>query len=290
MRVALLGAGGMLASDLAALSPPTVTLHALGIAELDVTDDRAVTQVLYEMRPDVIINASAYTNVDSAEDDAELAFAVNGHAPGVIGTAAKAIDAAVVHYSTDYVFDGRAKTPYDECHPTAPLGVYGASKLRGEGALASSGARYLVIRTQWLFGIHGRSFPGVMWDRALQRAPTRVVNDQVGRPTYTVDLARATWQLLETEAFQRTEIPVLHVANQGTATWFDVARRIFSTCDRSDLVTPCSTEDYPTAATRPMWSVLSTRRYESLSGQPLPDWRNAVDRYLAVLGEHAPRA
>jgi dTDP-4-dehydrorhamnose reductase len=274
-------------------------------AELDVTDAEAVAATLAEVRPDIVLNCAAYTNVDGAESDRDAAFAVNAAAPGIIGRAAVSgltshasrLSAAaapvtphasgsmplVVHFSTDYVFSGDTARPYREGDPAGPTGVYAESKLAGERALAESGARYVVIRTSWLFGVSGKSFPRAMWDRAKARQPTRVVNDQVGRPTYTRDLAAAVWRLVTEIGNRESGIGVVHIANSGATTWFNVARPIFAAAGVPELVTPCTTAEYPTRARRPAYSVLDTTRYETLTGAPLPDWRDALDRFLAEL-------
>jgi len=276
VRVLLLGAGGMLAHDLAAHAPPEVGLTALSRAELDVTDHAALACAIRDLGPAVVINAAGYTRVDEAERERELAFAVNGVAPGAIGRAAAAARATVVHFSTDYVFDGEAGAAYREEDPPHPLNVYGESKLAGERALAASGAEFLIVRTQWLFGGCGRSFPRTMWERATQRLPTRVVADQTGRPTYTVDLARVTWRV----ALEGVR-GVLHAANAGVASRYDVARRVFAAAGAEHLVVPCTTTDFPTPARRPAWSVLDSTRLDRLLGVSLPDWEDALRRFLS---------
>ena len=285
MKALLLGAGGMLAQDIRREAPPDTSLMAPAEREADVTDESAMRRLIAHTVPDVIINCAAYTNVDGAEKDRDLAFLVNGEALGIIGrAAATSTHPLVVHFSTDYVFDGRGSRPYREDDATGPLGVYGASKLAGERALAASGARHLIVRTSWLFGMHGRSFPRTMWQRAAARQATRVVNDQVGRPTYTVDLARATWGLVgKQEAGSGKQGHVMHVANRGETTWYDVARRVFAAAGVPELVSPCTTAEYPTPARRPMYSVLDTSQYESLMGEPPPHWENAVDCFLAEI-------
>jgi dTDP-4-dehydrorhamnose reductase len=186
--------------------------------------------------------------------------------------------AQVVHFSTDYVFDGTSSVPYGEESPTHPINTYGASKLAGENALKRSRARFLIIRTQWLLGVHGKSFPKTMWERATAGVKTKVVSDQTGRPTYSRDLARTVWALTE-----RAACGVLHVANHGEATWFDLASHIFSCGGRADLLTACFTSAYPTAARRPRNSVLDTTRFEHTFGARLPDWPDAVDHFLRSL-------
>jgi dTDP-4-dehydrorhamnose reductase len=278
MRVIVLGAGGMLGHDLVATAPEHVRAVALTRADLDITDRTAVAARLRELAPEVIINAAAYTAVDRAESDREATFRVNAEAVGELGSIARTLGSVVVHFSTDYVFDGEARAPYAEDAPANPINVYGASKLAGERALVDSGAEHLLIRTQWLFGLRGRSFPRTMWERATARQPTRVVNDQRGRPTFSPDLARATWVLLE-----RGVRGLLHVANGGAATWYDVAAQVFRMAGTDSFLEPCSTAEYPTSARRPLSSILDLSRFESLGTEPLPSWQDALGRFLDQL-------
>jgi dTDP-4-dehydrorhamnose reductase len=278
MRALVLGAAGLLGHDLVATVPRGVTLLPFPRARLDITDPRAVAAAVVELQPDVVVNAAAYTAVDRAESEPDLAFRVNDAAVGELGRIARAAAARVIHFSTDYVFDGTSSEPYTEESPTNPVNVYGASKLAGERALAESGARFLIVRTQWLFGANGRCFPRTMCDRAMARSSSRVVSDQFGRPTYSVDLARATWTLIGQEL-----AGVMHVANAGVATWYDVARRVYAACAAGQLVQPCATARFPTPARRPPRAVLDTARAEQALGGPLPAWEDAIDRFLGEI-------
>ncbi len=281
-RVLVIGAGGMLGHDLLAEAPAGLEILAPPQAALDLTDAAGVAAAVSAARPAIVINAAGYTDVDGAEREPERAFAVNARGAGHLGRAAAAAGALVVQYSSDYVFDGTARRPLREDDPLAPLGAYGASKLEGERELAASGARHLVIRTQWLFGRHGRSFPRTMWERARRGDATRVVSDQIGRPTGTVDLARATWRALD--RLGNGEAPSLvHFANTGVASWYDVARHVFAAAGVPGLLSPCTTADFPRPARRPAWSALDTTRYESLVGSPPPTWQDALDRFLEAL-------
>jgi len=278
MRVLLLGAGGMLGHDLAATAPLDVALVPTTRTALDITDAAALARRVAEVQPDVIVNAAAYTTVDKAESEPDLAFRVNGQAVGELGKIAARSGIKVVHFSTDYVFDGTATVPYAEDAEPNPINVYGASKLAGETALQASGAEALIVRTQWLFGGSGGSFPRTMWERATRRTATRVVNDQLGRPTYTLDVARATWQLVQGGAEG-----LVHVANGGAATWFEVAREVFRLAGCPELVERCTTSEYPTPARRPRYSVLETRRFELRMGASLPQWCDALARFATQL-------
>jgi dTDP-4-dehydrorhamnose reductase len=284
MKILLLGGDGMLGTDLRATRPLDVELTSSDIADLDITDRSAVAARLDAVRPDWVINAAAYTAVDRAEIDTATADAINAIAPGHLATECSDRGIAIVHFGTDYVFPGTATAPYGESDPVAPVNAYGRGKLEGERAVLASGAHALVLRTQWLFGRAGKSFPRTMWERATSRQPTRVVDEQVGRPTYTKDLARATWLLTG-----RNASGVVHVTNAGApASWYDLARAVFARAGAEGLLAPCTTADYPTPAKRPAYSVLSTERLEGLLGTSLPDWRMAIDRFLDELESSAP--
>jgi dTDP-4-dehydrorhamnose reductase len=275
MRVLIVGAAGMLGTDLCASAPGGWDVVAADIGDIDITRPEIVAAALDRIRPAWVINAAAYTAVDRAEDDRDAADAVNHLGPRHLAEEAAQRGIAIAHVSTDYVFPGTASAPYREDDAVAPINAYGESKLRGEEAVRSSGAHALVVRTQWLFGHAGRSFPRVMWERATARTPTRVVDDQIGRPTYTRDLAAAMWRLVVLNASG-----TLHVTNAGPpATWYELAREVFTRAGAADLLSACSTEDYPTRARRPAYSALETERFETLVA-PLPDWRDALRRFL----------
>lgn len=283
MHAVIFGAAGMLGRAVCAAAPHGVSVSALDIDDVDITDRSQVAAALDRGHPALVINAAAYTAVDRAESDRETAEAVNALGPRHVAEEAAQRRIAVVHFSTDYVFPGTASTPRRESDPVAPVNAYGETKLRGEQHVLSSHAHALVVRTQWLFGPDGTSFPRTMWGRASARIPTRVVADQRGRPTYTPDLAVATWQLIAQRAHG-----IVHVTNGGApATWYDVAREVFERAGAESLLSACTSAEYPTAARRPAYSVLSTDLFERLA-PPLPDWRNALDRFLDGLTSPAP--
>ncbi len=278
MRVLLLGAGGMLGHDLVSAAPADVKLSPLTRQALDITDAVALREAIHRLRPDCIVNAAAYTAVDRAEQEPDVAHQVNGAAVGQLGLLAKEAGARVVHFSTDYVFDGLGPAPYREDAATNPINVYGASKLAGERALSASGCPALVIRSQWLFGARGRSFPTTILRRARERKVTRVVADQRGRPTYSKDLAVAAWTVIGLGT-----TGLIHVTNHDEATWFDVAHEIFAREGVIPLLSKCSSSEYPTAARRPRDSRLNTERAQGLLGHPLPHWRDGLARLLTDL-------
>jgi dTDP-4-dehydrorhamnose reductase len=277
--VLVVGSGGMLGTDLIASTPPGVTTLGLDHAALDVSDRAALRAALDGTAPEVVINAAAYTAVDRAESERDRANQVNGVAPGLLGEECGRLGIRVVHFSTDYVFAGTSREPYAETDDVSPINAYGESKLLGERALLSTRAAALVLRTQWLFGHVGRSFPRTMWERATAGQRTRVVDDQHGRPTYTVDLAVATWQLIALGS-----LGIVHVTNAGpVATWFELAREVFARAGAESLLSACTSRDYPTPARRPAYSALDTARLESLLPRPMPSWQDGLDRFLGEL-------
>lgn len=291
MRILLTGRSGQLGTALVPALAELGEVAALGRAELDLTDGAAVDRTVAEIRPELIVNAAAYTAVDSAEAEPELAHAVNAEAPGRLARAAAAAGAALVHYSTDYVFDGEATAPYREDAPTAPVNEYGRSKLAGERAVAGSGAPHLIIRTSWLYGPVGRNFLTTMLRLGGERDALRVVADQVGSPTSTLALAEATRTLLARGAgdlgglFARTG-GVLHAVCRGSTSWHGFAEAIFDGARRRGAalavrtVEAIPTAEYPTPARRPRHSVLDPSRLESAAAHRMPDWRAALDEVL----------
>jgi len=277
MRALVAGGSGMLGAELVARAPATVDAIARDRDRIDISDADSVAATLDETRPDVVLNAAAFTDVDAAETRGDDAFAVNARGVEVLGAACAGRGIRFVHYSTDYVFDGAVPLPRREDGDTNPLNVYGRSKLEGENALRRVHPRALVVRTQWLFGRNGRSFPRTMWQRASSRLATRVVDDQFGRPTYAVDLADATWRMIE-----RGANGLFHVANAGVATWFDVARAVFEHAGVPELVLPCASDEFPRPAPRPRYSVLDTGKADECIG-PLPAWRDALTRFLDLI-------
>jgi dTDP-4-dehydrorhamnose reductase len=257
----------MLGSDVAA--PGAI---ALSHAELDVTDAGAVARAFEEARPDAVIHCAAWTDVDGAEAEEEAATLLNGRAAGIVAAAARAVGAAVVYPSTDYVFDGASERPYVESDPVAPQSAYGRSKLAGEQAVAAANERHFIVRTSWLFGTGGKNFVDTML--GLGRDEVRVVDDQVGRPTYTGHLATALVELAETDAYG-----IHHIAGGGEpCSWFEFAKAIFSEAELDVRVVPCSTDEFPRPAQRPAYSVLDSERPEAIR---LPDWRSGLGAYLA---------
>lgn len=285
--ILLFGANGQLGSKLKSLLAARGTVRAIAHSDLDLCDLARLRALILETNPTLIVNAAAYTAVDAAESDAENAQLVNAEAPRVMAEAARERNAFFVHYSTDYVFDGSAPTPYTEASPVSPLGVYGASKLAGEQAVADSGAAHLILRTAWLYSNRGKNFFNTMLRLATERDELRVVNDQAGCPTYADLVAAASLQMLDglyVSGQLRTErCGLYHVACQGETTWWGFAQRIIELAGFGERVRvlPISTADYPTPAKRPAYSVLSTDKLERVFGIRLPHWEDGLKRCLA---------
>jgi dTDP-4-dehydrorhamnose reductase len=267
------------------------TVRALDQADIDLADLAGLRKLLNESRPDLIVNAAAYTAVDAAEKDAETARLVNAEAPRVMAECARECKALIVHYSTDYVFDGSAHAPYTEESPTHPLGVYGATKLAGEQAVAASGADFITLRTAWLYSNHGKNFLNTMLRLAAERSELRVVNDQIGCPTYADLLAEATLQMLEglyaNGVVRKERCGLYHVTCTGETSWWGFAQRIVELAGYADRVrvTPIPTADYPTPAKRPAYSVLSNDKLDKVFGIRLPDWETGLKRSLDERGK-----
>lgn len=274
MRFLITGAGGQLGRSLrAALAGRDVV--ATDQAELDVTRAEAVERALATHRPDVVLNASGYTAVDRAESDREAAFLLNETAPRILARATARTGAVLVHVSTDYVFDGKAREPYDERAAPNPLSAYGASKLAGEQAVRAENPRHYVVRTAWLYHEQGTNFPLTMLDLA-RKGPVRVVNDQRGSPTYAPHLAAALVRLLDTGAFG-----TWHLAGGGEASWYELTVELLRRMEIPTPVAPVATSEFPRPAKRPAYSVLASIREPRIA---LPPWREGLAAFVAALG------
>jgi len=263
------GAGGMLGREVVRAAAEHDVL-ALTHADLDITDRDAVAAVVKDC---VVVNCAGFTDVDGAETDEDGATLLNGVAPGYLGSAARAI----VHPSTDYVFDGTKREPYVESDPTGPRSAYGRSKLAGEQAVAAANPHHLIVRTSWLFGVGGKNFVDTMLGLAGERDEIRVVDDQVGCPTYVGHLARSLVELAANDAYG-----IQHVAGAGACSWFEFATEIFRQAEIDMRVVPCTSAEFPRPAPRPAYSVLGSERPDAIR---LPDWRDGLAAYLA---ERAP--
>jgi len=281
------GAHGQVGYELARVLLPYGDVVAADHATLDLADPDAIVAAVRGAKPALIVNAGAYTAVDRAETEPALAHAVNGRAPGILAAEAKRLGAVLIHYSTDYVFDGARTSPYPEDAPTAPQNVYGASKLDGERAIAATGAHALILRTSWVYGLRGRNFLLTIRRLAAERDELAVVADQIGVPNWCHALAAATARIISTglpAAAARSGL--YHLSCTGQASWYDFARAIVGDAPRPRVV-PITTAEYPTPARRPAYGVLATARFEATFGFALPDWRDALASCVASQAESA---
>ena len=278
MKWLITGADGMVAHDLCdALAERGETFVALSRADLDICDARVGYRIIRDARPDVIVNCAAYTKVDAAEENESVANAVNGSAVEFLAQHADSVDALLVQLSTDFVFDGAAREPYEVNAATAPLSAYGRSKLLGEVAAAHA-RRSVILRTSWLFGSYGPNFVEAIRNQIRKGTnPLRVVNDQRGRPTYTPHLAAAIVRVVTSGA-----TGVVHYADAPECTWFDFAREIAAQLGANVEVKPVATDEFPRPARRPAYSVLSTERYERVTGVAPASWQEGLREYLTT--------
>lgn len=282
MKVLITGAGGQLGRALVATAPKDVTVQPCTSAQLDVTDLQEVTMLVHEARPDVIINAAAYTAVDRAEQEHEHAFAVNARGPAHLAQAATACGARLLQVSTDYVFDGTGSRPYQPLDATHPLGVYGASKRAGEEAVLGFAGNAVILRTSWLYDAAGNNFVRTMLRLMGEREQLGVVADQIGSPTWSHGLAEALWAAVQQPRLQG----IYHWADLGVASWYDFAVAIqeealaLNLLQRAIPIRPLRSEEYPTAARRPAYSVLDTSATRTALGLSGRHWRVALRTML----------
>ncbi len=278
--ILITGGKGMLAQALRQrLDSRNLLYVAPGHADADVTNPDQLKQLFTVHQPTLVLNCSAHTKVDLCEDEKEKADAVNGHAVGTLASLAKEHNAFLVHFSTDFVFDGSGTRPYRTDDPVNPLSAYGRSKLLGEQLLQKNApARWLILRTAWLYGRGGPNFPRTIIERARQGAPLKVVSDQIGSPTYTADLAQATLDLLD-----RNHTGLWHITNSGQTSWYDFARSALEEFAIGGSITPISTADWalirPKQAHRPAYSVLDTTPFTQDTGRPMRHWREALHAF-----------
>jgi len=277
MKILLLGQHGQVSRELQLLLESRHELIVLGREQLDLADTDNLRDAVRRLQPQLIINAAAHTAVDAAESEPEAAFAINATAPGVLAEEAAALNVPLIHYSTDYVFDGSKASAYDEDDAPNPLGVYGRSKLAGEQAIAAVGGKHLILRTSWVYSLHGRNFLLTMQRLLQEREQLSVVADQIGAPTWAGSIAAATVQLVERWQQRQTAAwGVYHFSARGETSWFGFAEAIAAQLQAQGKtvaqLTPIATTQYPTPARRPLNSRLDCSRLERDWGVRLPDW------------------
>jgi len=272
--ILVIGANGMLGHDLMKVLEGDV--RGLDLPDIDITSLESVRRVLLTLKPKIVINAAAYTDVDGCETDVEQAMAVNGEGVGLLALTAREIGAKLVQISSDYVFDGSKGAPYREADPVGPLSVYGESKLAGE-LNAAMAPEYLIIRTQWLYGIHGKNFVETMLRLAGEKSELAIVDDQIGSPTWSYDLALSIKALLEKGC-----VGVYHAANSGYCSWKEFAEAIFEEEGLKVKVNSMTTQELNRPANRPLYSTLDCGKLEQDTGFRPQHWREALKSYLKL--------
>lgn len=279
-RILLLGKNGQIGWELERSLPALSHVVACDRSQADLSDLKSVVKIVREINPEIIVNAAAYTAVDKAEQDEALAMQVNGKAPGVLAEEAKRLGAILVHYSTDYVFDGRSSKPYVEEDITNPLNAYGRSKLAGEKAIQSVGGKSLIFRTSWVYGLRGNNFLLTMLRLAKEREELRIVNDQIGAPTWCKSIAETTTAVLKLCLEKReVEFGLYHLSSAGKTSWHDFAKAIFEQYPPPKVprIVGISSSEYVSPAKRPAYSVLSNEKLKKTFSITLPDWKDVLD-------------
>jgi dTDP-4-dehydrorhamnose reductase len=283
--ILILGANGQVGTELQCSFADAGQVTAWDRTIADLSRPEELRPLIRQLRPDVILNAAAYTAVDRAESEPELAMVINGDAPRVLAEEASKIEALLVHYSTDYVFDGSKKSPWVESDTTNPLNTYGRTKLAGERAIQEMGGKYFIFRTSWVYGPHGHNFLRTMLRLGRERDQLKIVDDQFGAPTSSVAIADATRMVFNKTMEASPEYGVYHLTCGGETTWCRFAQEIFAqrhrqTGEKVPQVLPIPSSEYQTPATRPPNSVLSNEKLQSTYGIALPDWQSALAAVL----------
>jgi dTDP-4-dehydrorhamnose reductase len=276
MKILVMGHRGMLGSDLVEVLGRDHEVVGVDAAEFDISSPGECSRVVADVAPDAVVNAAAYTDVDGCESNRDLCFAVNADGVRNVALACRGRKTKIIHYSTDYVFDGTKGEPYLEDDPCRPINVYGESKREGEKALIETAEDYVLIRTAWLYGRQGKNFVKAILAKARDEGKLRVVDDQVGSPTFSLDLAGATKLLIEQDCRG-----TYHVTNRGTCSWYQFARKIVEVAQIPDVdIKPIQSHEINRKAKRPACSVLSNRRFMETTKKAMRPWQVALNEYL----------
>ncbi|PEE78048.1 dTDP-4-dehydrorhamnose reductase [Priestia megaterium] len=276
-KVLITGANGQLGKELVELfSEKCFEVYGFGRDKMDITNQEQVQEIIYTLKPDIVIHSAAHTKVDLAESEPEQAFLINGYGTRNVAVATERVGAKLVYVSTDYVFDGTGNTPYNEFAPTSPLGVYGRSKLAGENFVRDFHSKFFIVRTSWVYGKHGANFVKTMLKLGEEQKELSVVSDQIGCPTYTLDLANSILEIVVTEKYG-----VYHVSNSGSCSWYEFAKAIFEEAGMAVKVNPCTTKDFPRPAARPSYSVFNHMSLQLNGFQHPRGWRDGLSHFLS---------
>ena len=285
MKILLTGKTGQIGEELNNIVGDLGNLITVDKEQLDLSKPNSIEPVILDIKPDIIINPAAYTAVDKAEEEPDLAMTVNAIAPGLLAKAARKVGAGLIHYSTDYVFDGCSEIPYKEEDPPNPLNVYGKTKLAGEKALAEAGVPFLIIRTGWVYSLHGKNFLRTIKKLAEEKDIIQVVDDQIGAPTWARSVALKTHQILKQclnkkwlETKDSSLSGIFHLTCQGKTSWHGFARKVLNISNASQNIKLIAipTSDYPAPATRPHNSLLNNEKIQRVFGLDMPHWEDAL--------------
>jgi len=280
MKVIILGASGQLGWEFQKYFETRVKLFSFNHSELDILDFQKLSQTFNSIKPDIVINCAAYTTVDQAENEIEIAYKINSIGAKNVSFAAFKINSKVVYFSTDYVFDGNKSLPYTEFDLTNPLSIYGKSKLLGEIYTKKHNPNHLILRISWLYGINGFNFVKSIIRLVKEKGQVKVVEDQIGTPTYTLDVVKQTWELIKGDS-----VGLYHSSNTGRTTWFEFAKRIVENLSPDAKVIPVKTKDFPTLARRPKFSVLENYLLKLEGRNIMKKWEDAFGDFIQTYKE-----
>ena len=278
MKILITGSNGMLGHDLIEALKDNHELVLTTSRTLDITDKEQVFDFISQNKPDIVINSAAYTDVDGCEENQDLAYSINGEGVKNLAFACREADSALLHISTDYIFNGENTRPWVEDDEIGPISVYGKSKLKGEQAILEILDKFFIVRTAWLYGVNGRNFPKTMLELAENHSQITVVYDEVGTPTYTPDLAKVISQLIETEHYG-----IYHITNSGSCSWCEFARYIFEVAGKDVEVIPVTAAEFARPAPRPHYSVLENRNWIEKGFEPLRSYKEAIKEYIELI-------
>lgn len=282
MNILVTGANGQLGNEIRRVSSKSANRYIFtDVEELDITNIDSIRSIVSKEGINVIVNCAAYTNVDKAEEEAEVADLLNNQAVANLGYVAKEVNATLIHVSTDYVFQGDKNIPCKEDWNTNPLGVYGKTKLAGEQSLAATGCKFLIFRTAWLYSIFGKNFVKTMQQLTATKDVLKVVFDQVGTPTYAGDLANLIYTVIEEEMLDKQGI--YHFSNEGVCSWYDFAKEIAELSGNSCEVQPCHSDEFPSKVKRPHFSVLDKTKVKDTFGVTVPYWKDSLKKCIEEL-------
>lgn len=281
MKILILGSQGQLGKEFTEYLKNKEEVYAFSHSELDILDSKKLINVIQEIRPDCVINCAAYTKVDKAEEEIEECFKINVIGAKNVSYASYKIGAKIIYFSTDYVFDGNKDIPYKEFDFTNPLSIYGKTKLLGEEYTKVHNPNHLILRISWLYGIHGNNFVKTIVKKGIEEKKLRIVEDQKGSPTYTLDVVKQTLKLIEED-----KVGIYHASNQGEVSWYEFAKKIFELLNLNNIeITPIKTGDYPAKAKRPKYSVLENYYLKLENLNMMRDWESALKDFLKTYGK-----